>query len=111
MQACQKETISGRWLDGLLRAFFAGDADAQRGADEADEPVSGGDDDAQDDSLAEGEAAGTGARFGGRRFASADFGHEVIVMGGASGLTPRYSPAGRDLRRLAPHLSRTSESC
>src|SRR5580704_5915335 len=40
----------------LLRAFFARDADAQGGADQTDEAVSGGDDDAQEDSLAEGEA-------------------------------------------------------
>src|SRR5208282_6693096 len=38
--------------DGFLRPFFARNADPQGGADKADEPVSGGDDDAEDDSLA-----------------------------------------------------------
>ena len=68
--------------DALLRALFARDAHAQRRSDETDEPVSSGDDDAQDYSLAEGEAAGTGHNFGcRRRLASAGFGHEGIVTG------------------------------
>jgi hypothetical protein len=65
--------------DGWLRSFFAGDADAQGGADEADEAVSGGDDEAERDSLAEGEAGGCGGcgfvRGGG------GFRHAVIVTG------------------------------
>jgi len=68
-------------VDGLLRAFFAGHADAQGGADETNEPVSGGDDDAEDDSLAEGKTARAGRDFGGGGFAGAGFGHEDIVAG------------------------------
>ena len=45
--------------DGRLCAFFAGDAYPQGRTDEADEPVAEGDDDAQNNSLAESEAAGT----------------------------------------------------
>jgi hypothetical protein len=66
----------------LLRSFFAGDAHTQSGADEADEPVSGSDDDVEDDSLAEGETAGAGrdSRCGGR-FAGVGFSHWDIVAG------------------------------
>jgi hypothetical protein len=67
-------------IDGLLRSFFAGNADAQCWADEADEPVSDGDDDPEDDALVEGEAVGGGSGFwGNRRCHRARFVHAVIV--------------------------------
>ena len=67
-------------VDGGLGALFVGDAYSQGGADQADEGVSGGDDDGQGDSLEESEAAGTGGDFGcGRGSGRADFGHDNIV--------------------------------
>jgi len=80
--------------DGVLRAIFAGDADAQGGTDEADEPVSEENDDAQDDALAEAEARAAGGNFRcGGRFTSAGFGHEDIVMAGAHALDTGETPA------------------
>ena len=69
--------------DRVLRAFFVGDADAQGGADEANEGVASRDDDAQEDSLADSEAAGSAGIDGGR-FGNGGFRHGLIVMGGGT---------------------------
>ena len=68
-------------LKRRLRAVFKGNRDAQRWADETDEPVSRPDDDAQDDALTKREAAGAGRERWGGRFGSADLGHEDYCNG------------------------------
>ncbi len=68
--------------DGLLRAFLAGNTYAEGGTDQADEPVSEKNNDAQDDALAKGEAAWIRSDFRcGRDFTGGGFGHEGIVIG------------------------------
>jgi len=62
------------------------DANAQGGADEADQRGSTPDDQAQNDSLTEGEAADAGCGLGGSRsgWRCADFAHVAIVMRGST---------------------------
>ena len=77
---------------GFLCAFFARDADAQRGADEADESVSGGDDDAKDNSLAQGEAAGIGSHVAcGWAFVDGGLRHDGYCNGRISGRSARVA--------------------
>jgi hypothetical protein len=72
----------GALFDCLLRALFPRDTYAQSRADQADEPVSEGDDDAENNALAKSEATGIVCDFArGGRFAGSGFRHDVIVTG------------------------------
>ena len=93
-----------------MSAFFAGNAYTKCGADEADEGVSGGDDEAEDDALGEGEA-GWGGFFCERR-GCADFAHDAIVTGRRSEAKVlrilQYLIAAAEMLR---HLSEPSLVC